>query len=263
MAIQTFIFFDLETTGLPGQEKNQTKITELTFLAVLRRDIERVNNCTLPPISKLSFLFNPRRNIQWEVVKITGLSNDFLCNQPIFKDKIKCINEFLELPKPVCLVAHNGDRFDFKILNTEYADVEASLPDDLLCIDSMKAFREILKNCQSLSPNAITPHNHTQETLDWPELDITPEEWTEIDQLSESFTKLTSTPKKIELKPLKSYALSYLYNFFVKKEPKECHRAEADCFMLLECVLAIKQEFLHWADKNYKYIKEIKPLSRK
>lgn len=260
MNIETFVFFDLETTGLPSKA-NPAKITELSFLCVSRRDIERSDLKKLPPVSKLSLLFNPQKEIVPQVVRLTGLSKSFLSNQPIFGDKIKCINSFLDLPKPVCLVAHNGDRFDYKIIKSEYKNENTHLPHDLLCVDSLKAFKDILEDVNSHSESsnnrAVSDGINTEvdDSL-WADLDVTPEDWREIDDLIESFSMLT--PKKIKkTKPKMSYTLANIYKTLLKKEPIGCHRAEADCVMLLECVIGTKAHFLKWADNNCKLLSSI------
>ncbi|CAH2097952.1 unnamed protein product [Euphydryas editha] len=266
MTIKTFVFFDLETTGIPSKE-NPAKITELTFVCVSRRDIEKADLKKLPPVSKLSFLFNPQREIKPEVVKLTGLSNSFLSNQALFGDKIECINSFLDLPKPVCLVAHNGNRFDYKIIKSEYKNVNAELPKDLLCVDSLKAFKVILQDLsysENSNNRAISDSNNIElDDSSWPDLDVTPDDWKEIDNLIESFSKLTSTPniKSKQTKPKMSYSLSNIYKMLLKKDPIVSHRAEADCMMLLECVIATKAHFLEWADNNSELLSSIKPYN--
>ncbi|CAG9570602.1 unnamed protein product [Danaus chrysippus] len=263
MAIKTFVFFDLETTGLPYQEKNRTKITELTFVAVSRNDLENAECNALPPTNKLSLLFNPQKHISEKVCNLTGLTNHCLKNQAIFKDKIRTINSFLELPKPVCLIAHNGNRFDYKILLSEYLDANESLPTDLLCVDSLSGFRHVMKNSnieQCKKKKICTSYDYNvEDTCDWPELDISNEDWDKIDSLVASFSELNSSStdnKKM------SYSLSSLYKTLLGKETVNAHRAETDCIMLLECVLAVKKDFLPWADAKCKPIKEIKPLIR-
>lgn len=70
MDIKTFVFLDIETTGLPNMENNKTKITELCMVAVEACHIEmgvfpRVQN-------KLNFCFNPWKLISSESEKMTG-----------------------------------------------------------------------------------------------------------------------------------------------------------------------------------------------
>ncbi|CAH3941368.1 unnamed protein product [Pieris brassicae] len=282
MMIETFVFFDIETTGLPQFEKNRTKITELTFIAVARKDIE-TSEC-LPLMNKLSLLFNPERKIQKEASRITGLTNNNLKNQPIFKDKTQTINTFLlELNQPVCLVAHNGNRFDFKVLRAEFCEAGQDLPSHLLCLDSLTGFRKIAKDSMyicsrvpsSASKNITIKTIHNRETNittslkvddlltdddddDWPQLNTSTEIWEKIDKLSinECPANKPRTTEKV------SCQLTALYKRLLKKEPLTSHRAEADCIMLLECVTTTKQSFLPWADKNCKLISEVKPLIR-
>ncbi|XP_045761942.1 three prime repair exonuclease 2-like [Maniola jurtina] len=273
MAIQTFVFFDLETTGIPA---NRAKVTEITLISVSRSDIAEADGVTLPAISKLSLLCNPKKNIQPAAVKLTGLTNEFLKNLPDFKDNVKCINAFLDKPKPVCLVAHNGNRFDFKILQIEYQTANEELPHGLLCIDTLDAFRNILKNPKYCSNMSV--HDISTSSLDesdriikddsWQDLSI--EEVQEIDELIEHFSQISSTPKgikarkkiktetpKVEKAPKISYTLCSIYEKLLNRKPKECHRAEADCIMLLECAIATKHDFLAYADSKQKLISQI------
>jgi three prime repair exonuclease-1 len=68
--IKTFVFLDLETTGLPHLEHNLTKITELCAVSVQADHIElgvfpRVHN-------KLNLCFNPHKMISPDSTEITG-----------------------------------------------------------------------------------------------------------------------------------------------------------------------------------------------
>lgn len=67
--IKTFVFLDLETTGLPSLENNETKITEFCMIAVqgehLLEGISRVQN-------KTSFCFNPNRLISGKATELSG-----------------------------------------------------------------------------------------------------------------------------------------------------------------------------------------------
>ncbi|CAG4951842.1 unnamed protein product [Parnassius apollo] len=286
--ISTFVFFDIETTGLPHQERNQTKITELTFVAVSAIDIECTAIGSLPLVNKLSLLFNPQRKINPEVVRLTGLSKSSLAQQPVFKSKIKTLNSFLEeLPKPVCLVAHNGNRFDFKILSAEYKDADAKFPEDLLCVDSLIGFKKVLKDdtlYKKSQQNNVRPVSTsspkiedilTDDEGEWPELNASVEEWQQIDELTRSLSNISCDKVKDERKCFErnnvkgkevrkkvSYALSELYRRLLKKEPAHGHRAEVDCMMLLECVIATKSTFLPWANKFSKLLSQVTPLQR-
>ncbi|XP_072944312.1 uncharacterized protein [Epargyreus clarus] len=292
VVISTFVIFDIETTGLPRCEKNRTKITELTFLAVSVKDIEEANISQMPLINKLSYLFNPERNIQLEVTALTGLSNKALKNQLIFKNRISSINLFLnELPKPVCLVAHNGNSFDFKLLRSEYKDAGADLPDDLYCVDTLWGFKHILKDNNLCHERIAANTSKSDADLltddeDWPELNMSAEDCDEIDQLVESFSKISplknsdnskttgkdkSVPTKANKPVLKIsnekgpkiiFTLQALYKRLLNKVAVNAHRSEADCIMLLECIIALKEKFLPYMYDKCKLISEVKPYER-
>lgn len=302
--IETYVFFDIETTGLPWQERNGTKIIEASFVAVQRKDVERANFGDIPLASKYTFVLNPLRPIHPQVTALTGLSNQSLEHAPLFIDKFNSLNTFLdELPKPACLVAHNGNTFDFKILLAECSDIQASLPTDLLCVDSLIGFRKLLKGT-TIGYTDLRPINTELLTDDedednWPDLNVSREEWEEIDEICLSLSDIScedvnegdssdneetrsrinardeviknvfrkgglrsNVPKNDGSKGKESFTLSALYKRLLNKEAVNAHRAEADCIMLLECVVALKNDFLPWADDACKLLSQVKPLIR-
>lgn len=140
--IKTLIFFDLETTGLPAYECNRTKITELAMVAcsvahIVDHAAARAKAATtasrtatgspsmtdgLPRVlHKLTLCVNPQRMIQPEATNITGLDNEQLeFEQPFDAHCGALLLHFVQqLPQPVCLVAHNGDKFDFPLLRAQ------------------------------------------------------------------------------------------------------------------------------------------------
>lgn len=288
--IETFVFFDIETTGLPWQEKNQTKIIEISFVAVQRQDIVGCHIGSIPKVEKLTFILNPQRSINRTVSAMTGLKSASVKNAPTFKEKFESINTFLKkLTQPTCLVAHNGNLFDFKILLAECNDICMSLPRDLLCIDSLVAFRRILREIT----NTNTQRTEIKDDIDeWPELDLSSEDWKVLDDLcqmneaevlksdSENSVakKVKTSKKKIKkrdevIKDIfnskadkksnpNSFTLSSVYEQLLNKEAIGAHRAENDCLMLLECFIALKKDILSWTDNNCKPLYHIEPLIR-
>lgn len=72
MEIQTFIFFDLKTTGLI-QEKLMPRITEIALIAVGRESICNSNKASLPRVlQKLILPINPQKIIPPNVEYITS-----------------------------------------------------------------------------------------------------------------------------------------------------------------------------------------------
>lgn len=141
MDIKTFIFLDSETTGLPKLDNNTTKITELCLTAVRANHIKME---ILPRIqNKINLCLNPEKLIDDFVHSMTGLSNDLLSDEVMFNERIFfVIQNFINLQqKPICFVAHNGNSFDYPILRAEIYKSGNQLSGDILCVDSIEAFK--------------------------------------------------------------------------------------------------------------------------
>ncbi|KAK2573687.1 Three prime repair exonuclease 2 [Acropora cervicornis] len=138
----SFIFLDLETTGL----QQPIEITELSMIAVERKHVlESTKTKVLPRIlDKFTSCVQPAKNIECLASSMTGLSNEDLENKKSFDIEFgEMVRSFiLRQPQPVCLIAHNGDNFDFKILFLHLQTVGVKLPDSIACSDSLKAFRK-------------------------------------------------------------------------------------------------------------------------
>lgn len=75
--------------------------------------------------------------------------------QPFSILSYELIDKFLKHQEsPVCLVAHNGFNFDYMVLNDQLQQLGEKLPDDILCMDTLPAFRHIFT-----SPQIKTPQN--------------------------------------------------------------------------------------------------------
>ncbi|XP_050075065.1 uncharacterized protein LOC126562562 [Anopheles maculipalpis] len=143
--IKSFVFFDLETTGIPQYEHFRTKITELSMVACGRDHLVE-SNTELPRVMhKLSLCFNPFRMITLGSSQATGLYNDLLEKEAKFDANAgEMVKLFLDrLQKPICLVAHNGNQFDFILLKQHLLRIGVPLPAELYCVDSLPAFRKI------------------------------------------------------------------------------------------------------------------------
>ena len=72
------------------------------------------------------------------VSDITGLNNYNLNGQAKFeKSTDDLLSRFLSrLPDPVCLVAHNGNMYDFLLLKVELEKAGISLGINMFCVDS-------------------------------------------------------------------------------------------------------------------------------
>ncbi|ETN67448.1 three prime repair exonuclease 1 [Anopheles darlingi] len=159
--IKSFAFLDLETTGLPEYEFSRTKITELSVVACSRQHLLESNSELPRVVHKLSLCFNPFRMISHQSSQSTGLYNDLLQHESKFDGHAgELFKMFLSrLQKPICLVAHNGYRFDFILLKKQLTSIGISLEaGTVVCIDTIPAFRSIeadidrftLENCDGL-----------------------------------------------------------------------------------------------------------------
>jgi DNA polymerase III alpha subunit (gram-positive type) len=153
--IKTFAFLDLETTGLPTHESNLTRITELCIVACSTQHFKI--HCQPRVVHKLSMCFNPCRNISKISAQITGLTDELLKDESEFSENSgNVLVHFLQqLPQPVCLVAHNGNNFDYPILKAHLMSVNKYLPDTIMCCDSLKIFRETNSKWKKFSLSLI------------------------------------------------------------------------------------------------------------
>ena len=154
--IKTLVYFDIEATGL--KSSGRPRISEISFVALDTQEffdlnqklLEKLKNVRsyedileletfLPRVlNKLTLCVYPMATIMPEVSKITGLDNYNLTGQARFdKSTGDMLKTFLSrLPLPVCLVAHNGNMYDFPFLQAELVKTGAELGLNILCVDS-------------------------------------------------------------------------------------------------------------------------------
>ena len=122
----------------------------------------------LPRImNKLTLCVYPMATIVPLVSDITGLDNYSLTGQSKFDMKtVNLINSFLLLlPPPVCLVAHNGNDYDFPLLKAEVDKTGKPLSSDVLCADSYIGIKEIFKKRKEIK----RLKNEERLEVDWKE----------------------------------------------------------------------------------------------
>lgn len=109
------IILDLETTGL----SKTAKITQFAAIEII--DYE--------PEKQLTFYLNPTIPIEPEAARITGLTNDRLKHEPLFKEKYMEILNFIG-NSPI--IAHNA-AFDMRVLNYELSLLaHTKLPNEII-----------------------------------------------------------------------------------------------------------------------------------
>ncbi|MDE3741368.1 3'-5' exonuclease [Maribacter polysaccharolyticus] len=123
-------FFDLETTGT---NVAQDRIVEISILKVYPNGNKE---------SK-TWLVNPGVPIPDEVVKIHGISNEKVANEPTFKELSK---EIYAMIKDSDLGGFNSDRFDIPLLAEEMlrADVDFDMK-NMVSIDVQTIFHKMEK----------------------------------------------------------------------------------------------------------------------
>ncbi|XP_044733344.1 uncharacterized protein LOC123295947 [Chrysoperla carnea] len=283
MNIKTFVFIDLETTGLRNY-KHEAKITEMCLVAVNRCHLMSNFPQQIPRIlNKLNLCFYPQKQISPYASKLTGLCNDSLKNiQPFSILSYELIDKFLKHQEsPVCLVAHNGFKFDYMVLNDQLQQLGKKLPDDILCMDTLPAFRHIftsppIKTEQNEENLNISPNSKIINIIKQQQI------------INESTPKNTATtsnnikfnPKKIKYdvndavdasvpcnskatrkldynkeKPI-SYKLVDIYKFIFKQDMPTAHQAEYDVFALMKCCSEVHNPFFEYADNNCKSLND-------
>lgn len=155
LPFQTLVFFDLEATGLRSST-SKARITELAFVAVNTSEFVElqaklasspdVESVSPRVANRLSLCVNPCALIMPNVTDLTGLDNYNLESQRSFSSHTaKLVSLFLDhLPKPFCLVAHNGNGFDFPLLRSELNNSGSNIDSGALVVDSLEALRFIL-----------------------------------------------------------------------------------------------------------------------
>lgn len=220
----SFVFFDVETTGLP-QGSKMPKITEMSLIACSRQHLLETKYGELPRVlHKQTFCLNPSKMIEPRAAEITGLYNNLLENEAKFDEKLaQLILLFLErLQGPTCLVAHNGNRFDFCILKQELDSLETQLPEDTYCVDSLPLFQALDKAKEEKGETLAASTSKTN-----------------------SFSNRQYQPVR------KSFALGKVYERQFGYPPKDSHDAESDVKTLLECAIAEASDFVAYAEKNW------------
>nr|XP_033777101.1 three prime repair exonuclease 2 [Geotrypetes seraphini] len=219
-AFQTYIFLDLEATGL---NNDHPKVTEICLIAVNLHSLQNPEKDEagdlLPPrvLDKICLCVDPLIPLTPNAAQITGLSNENLSNnrkQSFSSSLVGLLRGFLERQvQPVCLVAHNGFFYDFPLLKAELQHVQGDIGVSLACLDSFQALRGMDK---------------------------------------------AQTSSVIKSKGY--YTLSEVYRRCFRKEPQQSHYAEGDVLTLLMIFLHKAPDFLHWASNHCRSWEDIEPM---
>lgn len=136
---QSFVVFDIETTGLsPASEK----ITEIGAVKIENYEI----------VDRFSELVNPEKPIPSKITELTGISNDMVRDKRTIKEVLP---DFLSFVGDSMLVAHNSD-FDTGFIRE--ACVQQNLEYKLKAIDTVAISRALLPELKRHKLNVIAKH---------------------------------------------------------------------------------------------------------
>ncbi|KAG2382645.1 hypothetical protein C9374_005225 [Naegleria lovaniensis] len=133
-----YVFFDFETTGL-WKNDDPPKITEYCFVDVLAGAV-------------LYGLVNPGKVISNQAQSITGLNLNILRSKLPIEGHVNDIIQFLNNNSQgkTYLIAHNGDRLDFKVFAKEFFGKFSEFNhDNIVFVDSLRLMKSesTLHNC--------------------------------------------------------------------------------------------------------------------
>lgn len=149
-AQHVFVFFDLETGGL-GKTKD-IRICQIAAQAVDEH---------LRVLGEWNSFCNPLQTISPSAIKVHGFDNDFVQGYTDWGTVGVAFNAFLERmrhrnPKvPLTLCAHNGNRFDVRILIFHHNRHGIDFPNNVLYCDTIPVFKTIFPGLASYSLGSV------------------------------------------------------------------------------------------------------------
>lgn len=144
---QTFVVFDLETTGFSN--KND-KITEIGAVKVKNFEI----------VDRFNELINPEKDISYKVQELTGITNDLIKDKPTIEE---ILPRFMEFIGDSVLVAHNAE-FDIGFINQKCKEMNIEFKNK--SVDTLMLARILLPHLKRFKLNNLTKelgvplHNH-------------------------------------------------------------------------------------------------------
>ncbi|XP_050514633.1 uncharacterized protein LOC126889932 isoform X2 [Diabrotica virgifera virgifera] len=261
--IKTFVFLDLESTGLPLYENNKTRITELCLTAI---QAEHIRLGVFPRVqNKLNLCFNPCKLISADAEKITA-----------FREiEEQQNNKNAEKRRSSSVVAGGEDAVD---ATRSKVPVEFTASYDRLLVTACETIADDkpLFSAESQIKNETTPQKQiitnrsllgipqestvgqTIKILDFSVESKTKNETTPQEQIVTS-SNLPPNPKKpkiVEPRKKLDYGISYklgdVFSRLTKKAPINSHQADGDVQMLIMCAATLGDSFVDWCNQNAK-----------
>lgn len=129
------LFFDLEATD------KDVATARITQISILKINHNPSKNGDRPAVQQYTSYFNPMTPVTPEAQAITGLTNEFLNDKPLFADEASII---LSLFSDAVIGGHNIMIFDLPLLMEELLRAGRDLPKNIQIIDTYRMFEKIL-----------------------------------------------------------------------------------------------------------------------
>ena len=254
--METYVFFDLETTAL-----HNAKITEICLSAVNVSSLLDTEPGLMPRIQdKMLMVVDPDAPIEPDASQISGLSNDLITNsvKPTFDTNTAwAIAQFLNQQSGnICLVAHNGNRFDFPLLKKALSRYYKlfDFPRNLFSSDSLRAMRAFYCNetdSQCLSQSSDSCSQSSQSLLQSSPTSLESlESFLDSSQssLKPSPSLSQSQSKRRTRKSIPSCALKNVYERYFPGDSQVFYNAEAGVDVLIK-IFCSNKEFLQYLNQ--------------
>ncbi len=135
----TFIVFDIETTGLSF--KNH-KITEIGAVKIVGGEV----------VDRFSALINPQVKLEPKIIELTGITDELLADKPLISEVLP---EFMRFIGDGILVAHNAS-FDTAFIKENCTQMGIEF--DFTILDTLTLSRLLLKDLKRHKLNLIAKH---------------------------------------------------------------------------------------------------------
>ena len=199
----------------------------------------------------LNICVNPAALIPESVSDLTGLTNELLENQPRFSSKtVQLISAFLEnLPQPYCLVAHNGFKYDFPLLNAEFHKVGIGNLDCYI-LDSLQALKIILEYPEDMKEEgkALEKKPRLRDTTD------------NYMRAGPQTSDLSTNPKDTAGNARSSFSLESLHQKIFGVKPKKVHGAEQDVHSLIRVCASRADLFVKYSRQHFGRLSSVKRM---
>ncbi|MBR6542564.1 MAG: PolC-type DNA polymerase III [Anaerotignum sp.] len=136
----TFVVFDIETTGLSRETENITEIG-----AVKLQDGKIVD--------RFSTFVNPEKPISEEITNLTGITNEMVVDAPVIQDVLP---KFMEFCGDAVMVAHNAN-FDMGFIRVN-AERKCGMEVKNTVLDTLELSRSLLPELNKHKLNLVCDH---------------------------------------------------------------------------------------------------------